>query len=253
MKNTKVHHMNMKKEEREHDSPSGDILKLPYYLLIVCGQTLSTDGVTVSRRMVVYSGAIYILDMILLFRNVTCLDKDDDFDSSEVAEKLCSVVFQITLQIILSITLYGSAKKFPAIIKKLEKLEIAIGDRSLQKDIQTSLKRIFIVGLVCSIILGIGLMMFNFLMAIYTLEKCPKHRWFFSTKNQHEYVMRFLTVGCIFPGFQVAALLTFCVSLGNTVAIYFKYLREQLARSAEYQLDIESLQVCTVIVSFSRT
>ena len=130
MKNTKVHHTNMKKEEREHSSPSGNILKLPFYLLIACGQTLSTDGVTVSRRMVVYSSAIYILDLILLFRNVTCFDKDDDFASSEVAEKLGSVIFQITLQILLSITLYGSAKKFPAIIKKLEKLEITIGDRS---------------------------------------------------------------------------------------------------------------------------
>ena len=244
MKNTKVHHTNMKEEDREHNSPSANILTLPYYLLIVCGQTLSTDGATVSRRMVVYSSAIYILDLILLFRNVTCFDKDDDFDSSEVAEKLGSVIFQITLQILLSITLCGSAKKFPAIIKKLEKLEITIGDRSLQREIQTSLKRLTMVGLVCSITLGIGLVVFKFIMAMNTWENCPKHRWFFSSKNQHEHVMRFLSVGCIFPGFQVAALLTFCVSLSNVVAIYFKYLREQLAtRSAEHQLDIESAQV----------
>ena len=74
-----------KKEERQHNSPSGNILKLPYYLLIVCGQTLSTDGVTVSRRMVVYSGAIYVVNLILTFKNALCFDKEDDFDSSEVA------------------------------------------------------------------------------------------------------------------------------------------------------------------------
>ena len=63
----KVQHANMKKEERDENSPPG---KLPYYLLVVCGQTLSTDGVKISHRIIVYSGAIYVVNLILIFKNV---------------------------------------------------------------------------------------------------------------------------------------------------------------------------------------
>ena len=66
----KIQHVDMKKEELEQNSTATNILKLPYYLLIACGQTLSTDGVTVSRHMVVYSGAIYIINLILILKNV---------------------------------------------------------------------------------------------------------------------------------------------------------------------------------------
>ena len=113
--------MNMKKEESEDNSLTTNILKLPNYLLIVCGHTLSTDGVTISRHMVVYSGAIYVINLILTFKNIMCFDKEDDFDSPEVAENVCSVFYQIALQIFVSLFLYLSVKKFPIFIKKLER------------------------------------------------------------------------------------------------------------------------------------
>ena len=203
----KVQHVDMKKkEEREHNSASGNILKLPYYLLIVCGQTLSTDGVTISRRMVVYSSAIYVVNLILIFKNVLCFDKDDDFDSSEVAENLCSVIYQIALQIAVTVFLYVSVKKLPVFVKKLEKLEQAIRDDSLRREIQSSLKRINIIGLVSSSIFTIGFTLFTFLMETNTLENCPKHMWFFRTKKKHYYVVRFINLFTVYVDTDHAAL-----------------------------------------------
>ena len=237
---SKVHQMEMKIKEVEGTSSFTKILKMPHCLLVVCGLTMSTDGVTISRRMVIYSGAIYILNLILLFKNITCFDKEDNFESSDVAENLLAVIYQISLQILISILLYGGVKKFPPFLKKLKELEQKIKDDSLQGEIQSSTKRITIIGFVCSLTLAIGLIIFKFLFAVNTLENCPKHRWFFSTKNQYEHVMRFLNVGNIFPGFQGFAGLTFCVSLCNIVTIYFKYLRRQLEMMTEDQINRES-------------
>ena len=239
----KVQLVDMKrKEERKHNSPSGNILKLTYHLLIVCGQTLSTDGFTISRRMVIYSGAIYVVNLILIFKNVLCFDKEDDFDSWEVAENLCSVIYQIALQIAITIFLYVSVKKFPTFIKKLEKLEQAIRDESLQRQIQLSLKRINIIGLISSSIFTIGLTLFTFLMGTNTLENCPKHMWFFRTKDQHYYVIRFINVFTVYPGFQLLAGLTFLVSVCQVVTMYFKYLEKQLSMTDEFDMDMESME-----------
>ena len=236
----KIHHIDVKGENKEN-SPFRNILKLPYYLLIVCGLTLSTDGVTISRRMVIYSGALYVLSLVLLFRNIICIDKEDDLASPDVTENVCSVIYQVALQIMVSIILYGSVKKFPSFIKKLEKLENSIRDDSLRIEIRSSMKRISIIGLVCSIAFAIGLVVFDFLIStLSTFENCPKHRWFFSSKNQYKYAMQFLAVIHIFPGFQCVSGLTFCVCLCNVVTIYFKYLRKQLEKMTEDQMDRES-------------
>ena len=236
----KVHHIDVKRESKENFS-FRNILKLPYYLLIVCGQTLSTDGTTISRRMVAYCGAIYVLNLVLLFRNITCFDKDDDFESSDVAENICSVIYHITLQIMISIQLYGSVKKFPLFIKKLKKLENSIKNDSLQIEIQSSMKRISIIGLVCSVILAIGLIIFDFVIStLSTFENCPKHKWLFGTQNQYQYAMQIINVMNIFPGFQCVTGLTYCVCLCNVVTIHFKYLRKQLEMNAESRMDKES-------------
>ena len=235
-----VHCMDRKEEKSEDNSSSRNIVKLPYYLVMACGLTFSTDGITISRPMVVYSVAIYILNLVLLFKNATCFDKEDDFETPNFSENVCTVIYQITLQILISFTLYGTVKKFPLFIKKLEKLELAIKDDSLQREIHSSMKRITIIGLVCSITFGIGLMVFQFLMnTLNTFENCPKHRWFFGTKSQYKHVTIFLTVGKIFPGFQCSAELTFYISLCFIVTMYFKYLRKQLAISVGYHANGE--------------
>ena len=236
----KVHQLEMKKKEIEGKSSLTNILKMPHYLLIVCGLTLSIDGITISCRMVIYSGAIYVLNLILLFKNITCFDKDDDFESPDVAENLLVVIYQISLQILISILLYAGVKKFPPFTEKLKKLEQKIKDDSLQREIHLSTKRITIIGLVCSLTLTTGLIMFKYLYAVNTLDNCPKHKLLFSRKKVYHQVMRFINVGNIFPGCQCFVGLTFGVSLCNIVTSYFKYLRKQLEVNVENQLDKES-------------
>ena len=192
--------------------------------------------------MVVYSGAIYVVNLILIFKNFLCFDKDDDFDSSDVGENLCSVIFQVALQIGVTVFLYVSVKKFPTFIRKLEKLEQTIGDDSLRREIQLSLKRINIIGIVSSTIFTIGLTLFTFLMGTNTLENCPKHMWFFRTKNQHYYVIRVINLFTVYPGFQLLAGLTFLVSVCQVVTMYFKYLGKQLVENAELDMDMESIE-----------
>ena len=237
---SKIHQTGMKKEECEENSSPRNIVKLSYYLLIVCGLTFSTDGITISRRMVVYSGAIYVINLILIFKDATCFDKEDDF---EFTESLCLFTYRIALLILVSLTMHGTVKMFPSFIKKLEKLEKSVGDDSLQKEIQSSVKRISTVGLVCSIILATGLTLFLYFIGTDTLlENCPNHRWFFGIKKQHEYVFRVVTVGNIFPGFQCIAGLTFLMNLCQVVTLYFTYLRKQLTKKAASDMDIESME-----------
>ena len=231
----------MAKDKTEGNSPSMNILKMPFYLLAVCGHTLSTDGVTISRSLVVYSGAIYILNLVLIIMNSTCFDKEDDFESPEVAENICSVTYQIALQIVVSFFLYSSVKKFPKFMKKLEKLELSIKDGSLQKEIHSSVKRIAIIGFACSLTLTIGMTSFTFLVAMNTLEKCPKHKWFVSTEKQHYYGMRLINAFTVFIGFQCIAGLTFMVSLCKVVTMHFKHLGKQLTENAEPEMDVESM------------
>ena len=104
-------------ENRPTSPISKNILKLPSYLLIICGHTLSTDGATVSRFMIIYSGAIYILNLILILKNVACIDNEDSILSSDDMENIASVVFQIPLQILVSVTLYASRRKFPILLR----------------------------------------------------------------------------------------------------------------------------------------
>ena len=152
------------------------------------------------------------------------------------------MIYQIALQIAVTVFLYVSVKKFPTFVKKLGKLEQAVRDNSVQREIQLSLKRINIIGLVSSSIFTIGLTLFTFLMGTNTLENCPKHMWFFRTKDQHYYVIRFINLFTIYPGFQLLAGLTFLVSVCQVVTMYFKYLGKQLVESAEFDLDMESIE-----------
>ena len=152
------------------------------------------------------------------------------------------MIYQIALQIAVTVFLYVSVKKFPTFIRKLEKLERAIRDDSLRREIQLSLTRINIIGLVSSTIFTIGLTLFTFLMETNTLENCPKHMWLFRTKDQHYYVMRFINLFTIYLGFQFLAGLTFLVSVCQVVTMYFKYLGKQLSMNAEFDMDMESIE-----------
>ena len=200
-----------------------NILKLPYYLLIVCGHTLSTDGVTVSNRLVIYSGAIFLLNSILVVKNVTCFDKD--IQSARCIENLCSTMYQIVMLIVVSVTLFGSVKQFPLFVKKLDKLNELMGDESLRNEIQTSMKRMTVVGFVFSTTMAVTVPLLKLLMySSSTWEDCPIHRSLFSSRRVYDHVSRFLNVATANVAFQGVPGTTLSVSMCRVVALLFKHL-----------------------------
>ena len=206
-----------------------NILKLPYYLLIVCGHTLSTDGVTVSRRLVIYSGAIFLLNSILVVKNVTCFDKD--IQSARSIESLCSTMYQIVMLIVVSVTLFGSVKQFPLFVNKLEKMNELIGNESLRNEIQISAKRMTVVGFVFSMTMAVTVPLFKLLMySSSSLEDCPIHRSLFNSPRVYDYVSRFFNVATANVAFQGVAGTTLFVAMCRVVALFFKHLYAEIRR-----------------------
>ena len=238
---TKVQQLEMKKTENKKECEATGILKLPYYLLTVSGYTLSTDGVTISRRMVVYSGAIYVLNLIIILKGVTCFDKDDSFQLRKTTDKIIEVFFQVSVQISCSIMLYSSAKKLPEFFHTLEKQRKLIRDKSFNDDVQKSLKRNAIKGLVVSTMGAFSVAVFRFMgNPSLEWEVCLNHRWFFSSEQQHNYFKRGLGVATLFSGFQCVAGLSFCLTLCRSVTLYFKYLHNRLNQSVAFLMEMES-------------
>ena len=143
---SKIQPLKMRRTESEKEGETIGFLKLPNYLLAVSGLTFSTDGVTISRRMVAYSGAIFVIDLIITIKDITCFDYNGNFKSSKTSEKIIETLFQIAILAFTSIMLYSRTKKLPAFVHTLQ----LITDPRLNNDIRQSLKRISVIGFVIS-------------------------------------------------------------------------------------------------------
>ena len=200
----KVKALEMKKAESEKEYKTMGILKLPYFLLTISDHTLSIDGITISRAMVAYSSAIYVVNLIIILKDVTCFDHNDNFQSRITTDKIIEVLFQVSLQISGSIMLYSSVKKLPAFIRSLERTRNLIKNKNFNKDIQTSLTRNAIIGLVVSTMSAFSVAVFRFMKnPSLEWESCLFHKWFFSSEQQHNYFKRALGVVSVFSGFNV--------------------------------------------------
>ena len=70
--------------------------------------------------MIAYSGAIYVM-LIIILKDVTCFDKEGNFQLRKTTDKIIVVLFQVSVQISGSIMLYSSVKKLPVFLQTLQK------------------------------------------------------------------------------------------------------------------------------------
>ena len=98
-------------------------------------------------------------------------------------------------------------------------------------------------------VLAICKPVFKFVFAANRWEDCPKHHMVFSSVPQHTRVMTFLHIMAIFPAFQCLAGLVYLVCSCQVVALYFKYLKEQLEKNLrDRSMDLLSDNVSTINV-----
>ena len=240
---SKVQPLEMKRTETEKKCETMGILKLPNYLLIVCGLTFSTDGVTISRRMVLYSGAIFIINLTITMKDLTCFDYSDEFKSGKTMDKIIEALLQIAIIVIAFIMLYSSIKKVPEFVDTLQKQSQLFTDKRLNYDVRKSLKRISVIGFVLSTAAAFCTATFKFIRNPgLEWEACPNHRQFFSSEQQQSYVMKGFAVASLFSGFQSVAGLAFCISLCKVVTLRFKYLHRQLYETVALRTNTELMQ-----------
>ena len=240
----------MKRTQGEKECEAIGFLKLPNYLLTVCGLTFSTDGVTISRCLVAYSGTIYVINSIITIKDITCFDYNDNFKSSQTTDKIVETLFQIAIILFASIMLYSVTRKLPAFVRTLQKHGQLIRDKSLNNDIRKSLKRISVIGFVISTAAAFCTATFKFMRNPgLEWEACPNHRRIFSSERQHNYVMKGFAVASLFCGFQCVAGLAFCLSLCTVVILHFKYLHRQLIESVAFIKNTDSWQEFSCVAS----
>ena len=222
---SKIGPMEAQKKRGESDYYVLRALKVPYYLLILSGFTLSKDGVTISRFMIFYSGAIYLLNMVLLLMSTTCFGQS--FQSQMWSGKLITILFQILIQVVATVMLVLSTKQTPNLVKKFDEIETLIDDEIQQKRVQMTLNRMVFVGSVAAVAFAAFISTSKFLMYPDGMwDICPNHRIAFSDRNLYENVVKIVNISSALVAFQTVACLTFCVSLCRGVALYFKHLND---------------------------
>ena len=218
---------------------SKTFLRLPHYLLIISGQSLSIDGVSVSRFMIVYSGVTYLVDLLLFTKTLTCINENNEFRIW--TKNVCTALYQTAIVTIAPVFLYNSVKQEPMFIRKMEKMIVLVGDQSLEKEIKTSLKRITAVGFVAGVLFSTLVTAFRFLtFSETTWEHCDVYRTLFNNdENIYKNFMIFNNAGGAILAFQSVAGLTFFVSSCRVITLFFKYLENQTGSFGNFYMKHE--------------